>query len=140
MSYANVQFSVAAHMMTALGFHYGKEVTSGSLAESVRADPSFTRRTLSKLKKAGLVKTTRGRNGACVLAKSPDKITMLDIYRASQAPVTFAIHAYPVEKTCPVSSSIKGLMTDILDTAQADFEASLSRRTLASVVSGVPKS
>jgi len=49
------------------------------------------RKSLSKLSKAGLIVTTRGKNGASGLTRSPEKITLLDIYRASGAPATFAI-------------------------------------------------
>jgi DNA-binding IscR family transcriptional regulator len=97
MSVKSVQFAVAAHIMAALGFYHGEEISSATLAESVNANPTFVRKSLSKLSKAGLVVTTRGKSGASVLARAPKRITLLDIYRASAAPPAFAIHSYPVE-------------------------------------------
>src|ERR1700751_5376003 len=108
MSATSVQFTVAAHIMTALGFYHGKEIPSATLAESVNADPTFVRKSLSKLSKAGLIITTRGKNGASALRRSPKQITLLDIYRASAAPPAFAVHRYPANKRCPISSNIKG--------------------------------
>ena len=134
MPATNVQFTVAAHILAALGFFNGKEISSATLAESVNADPSFVRKSLSKLSKAGLIVTTRGKNGASTLTRSPKQITLLDIYRASAAPPTFAIHSYPVEKKCPISSNIKGSMSSVLKKAQAGFEKSLEGITLADVV------
>ena len=134
MSVKNVQFTVAAHIMAALGFFHGKEISSATLAESVNADPTFVRKSLSKLSKAGLIVTTRGKNGASTLTRSPKQITLLDIYRASAAPATFAIHRYPVEKRCPISSNIKGCMSSVLKKAQAGFEDTLDGITLADVV------
>jgi Rrf2 family protein len=134
MSVKNVQFTVAAHIMAALGFFHGKEISSATLAESVNADPTFVRKSLSKLSKAGLIVTTRGKNGASRLTRSPKQITLLDIYRASAAPATFAIHRYPVEKRCPISSNIKECMSSVLKKAQAGFENSLDGITLADVV------
>ena len=107
MSLKSVQFSVATHIMAFLGFNDGKEISSSTVAESVNADPTFVRKSLSKLTKAGLVLTTRGKSGASVLARSPRQITLLDIYRASAAPPVFAIHSYPTEQRCPVSSTLK---------------------------------
>jgi Rrf2 family protein len=133
MSAKNVQFTVAAHLMAALAFFHGQEISSGALAESVNADPTFIRKALSKLSKAGLVTTTRGKNGASTLTRSPKQITLLDIYRASAAPPTFAIHSYPVFKKCPISSNIKGCMSSVLKKAQANFEATLAGITLAQV-------
>jgi Rrf2 family protein len=137
MSTTSVQFTVAAHIMAALGFFRGKEITSATLAKSVKADPTFVRKSLSKLSKAGLIVTTRGKNGASTLARSPERITLLDIYRASAAPPTFAIHNYPVEKRCPISRNIKGCMSAVLKKAQNTFENTLDRLTLADVVAEI---
>lgn len=134
MSATSVQFTVAAHIMAALGFFHGKEVSSTILAESVNADPTFVRKSLSKLSKAGLIVTTRGKNGASRLTRSPKQITLLDVYRASAAPSAFSIHNYPVEKRCPISRNIKECMSSVLKKAQNGFENSLDRITLSDVV------
>jgi len=134
MSATSVQFTVAAHIMAALGFFEGKEIRSATLAESVNADPTFVRKSLSKLSKAGLIVTTRGKNGASTLTRPPGQITLLDVYRASAAPPTFAIHNYPVEKRCPISRNIKSCMSLVLKKAQNSFENTLGRITLAHVV------
>ncbi len=134
MSVKSVQFTVAAHIMAALGYYHGEEGSSATLAKSVNADPTFVRKSLSKLSKAGLIMTTRGRNGASVLTRSPKRITLLDIYRASAAPPTFAIHSYPVEKACPISSNIKGCMESVLRKGQDSFEKALDEITLTDIV------
>lgn len=134
MSQINVQFSVASHIMAALGLLDGEPVRSAQLAGSVNADPTFVRRVVSKLAKAGLVTTTRGKGGACALSRRPSDITMLDIYRASAAPAAFAVHDYPVAENCRVSRNIKACMDDILRDAQSGFEQRLARQTLAEIV------
>jgi Rrf2 family protein len=134
MSVKNVQFTVAAHIMAALGYHHGEEVSSAILANSVNADPTFVRKSLSKLSKAGLVVTKRGKSGASVLARPPRQITLLDIYRASAAPPAFAIHSYPVEKRCPISRHLKGCMSEVLSQAQYSFERSLAKITVADLL------
>jgi len=139
MAAANVQFAVATHIMTALGFHYGEELNSSVLAHSVNAEPTFVRKSLSKLAKAGLVVTTRGKNGACVLARSPRRITLRDIYLASEAPGAFAMHSYPVQKTCPISSNIKACMSAVQVQTRRGIEHALARTTLAAVVADIRK-
>ena len=134
MSVKSVQFAVAAHIMAALGYFHGEEISSAILADSVNADPTFVRKSLSKLSKAGLVVTKRGKSGASVLARAPRQITLLDIYRASAAPPAFAIHSYPVEKRCPVSRNLKECMSGVLSQAQNSFERSLAKITLAHLV------
>jgi Rrf2 family protein len=134
MSARSVQFTVAAHIMAALGYFHGEEISSATLADSVNADPTFVRKSLSKLSKAGLVVTKRGKSGASVLARPPRQITLLDIYRASTAPPAFAIHSYPVNKRCAVSCNLKECMSGVLSQAQYSFERSLAKITLASLV------
>jgi Rrf2 family protein len=134
MSVKSVQFTVAAHIMAALGYRHGEGLSSATLAESVSADPTFVRKSLSKLSKAGLVVTRRGKSGASTLSRSPRQITLLDIYRASAAPPAFAIHSYPVEKRCAVSCHLKECMSGLLSRAQNSFERSLARTTLADLV------
>ncbi|HEY0981087.1 MULTISPECIES: Rrf2 family transcriptional regulator [unclassified Schlesneria] len=139
MAATSVQFSVAIHMMAALAEHYGEAVRSDQLAASVKADSSFIRRSLSKLAKAGLVETTRGRNGACSLARPPEEITLLDIYRASGAPPPFSIHHYDVQEKCSVSVHIKFCLGDVLDKVRLSFEETLSKTTLADIISDLRK-
>ena len=134
MSVKSVQFTVAAHIMAALGYYHGEEVSSAILASSVNADPTFVRKSLSKLSKAGLVVTKRGKSGASVLACPPRQISLLDIYRASAAPPAFAIHSYPVEKRCPVSCHLKECMSEVLSQAQYSFERSLAKITVADLL------
>jgi len=120
--------------MAALGYYHGEEVSSAILASSVNADPTFVRKSLSKLSKAGLVVTKRGKSGASVLARPPRQISLLDIYRASAAPPAFAIHSYPVEKRCPVSCHLKECMSEVLSQAQYSFERSLAKITVADLL------
>ena len=134
MSVKSVQFAVATHIMVTLGYFHREEISSATLADSVNADPTFVRKSLSKLSKAGLVVTKRGKSGASVLARPPRRITLLDIYRASGAPPAFAIHSYPADKRCPVSCNLKECMAGVLSQAQHSFERSLAKITLASLI------
>jgi Rrf2 family protein len=133
----NTQFSIAVHMMAALGYRCTQGTTSAVLAQSVNTSPSFVRRVLAKLSKAGLVETTIGKTGACRLAKEPEDITLLDIYKAVDAPQAFAIHTYSEQKPCRVSCNIKSALEKALTKTQQAMEDSLEEITLASIVSDV---
>jgi Rrf2 family protein len=133
----NMQFSIAVHMMAGLGAHPEGGLKSRQLASSVNACPSFVRRVLSKLSKADLVRTTTGKKGSCALARSPRDISLLDIYRAVEAPKAFAIHAYPVQNSCAVSCGIKASMEKALDSAQKSMEAGLKKVLLADILSDI---
>lgn len=135
----NIQFSIAVHVMAGLACGCDNGVTSGHLAESVNTSPSFVRRTLAKLSKAGLVETTTGKAGACWLAKDVKAISLLDIYRAVDAPKAFSIHSYSEQKVCYVSCHIKAALEKALAKTQKAMEASLAEISLAQIVSDVKK-
>ena len=136
MSSSNVQFSVAVHIMAILGY-YDDPVKSSTLAKSVAAEPSFVRRSLSKLVKAGLVKATRGKTGGSALSRPAIDISLLEIYSASAAPGVFAIHEYHVDKECPISCNFKGSLSTVLGDAQGGFERALARTNLGDLVADI---
>jgi Rrf2 family protein len=130
----NTQFSIAVHLMAALGYHFDQEVISAELAGSVNTSASFVRRTLAKLSKAGLIVTATGKNGACRLACRPRDVSLLEIYRAVDAPKVFAIHDYAVQRQCPVSCRIKDALGKALGKTQTAFEKGLAQTSLADIV------
>jgi Rrf2 family protein len=139
MSLKNVQFAVATHIMVMLGCRKDEEIPSRLLADSVNADPTFVRKSLSKLAKAGLVVTRRGQAGASSLARPANRITLLDIYRASGSPPAFATHSYPVQSECIVSRNFKVCMSSVLSQTQNEFERSMSKISLAQLTHRVQK-
>jgi Rrf2 family protein len=132
----NNQFSIAVHVMAGLSYN-ARETTSSELAGSVNTSPSFVRRVLAKLSRAGLIETTMGKTGACRLAKNPRQISLLDIYRAVGAPRAFAVHTYKEQKDCRVSCHIKGALNNALNKAQKALDASLGNISLAQVVKDI---
>ena len=135
----NTQFSIAVHLMAGLAYRSDKDITSGRLAASVNTSPSFVRRTLARLSKAGLVETTTGKTGACWLAKDAKDISLLDIYRAVDAPKAFSIHNYAEQKVCAVSCHIKTALEKTLAKTQKAMETALDDVTLAQIVSDMKK-
>ena len=140
MSVTNTQFSIAIHVMAVLGYGVKVDLTSSDIAAgSINACPSFVRRILSKLSKAGLVRTSRGKSGTCLLARPARDISLLDIYEAVDAPKVFEVHTYPTQELCPVSSGFKSMMERMLDKSQLSFESNLSRTSLADIIEDLKK-
>ncbi|GAA5481195.1 Rrf2 family transcriptional regulator [Haloferula sargassicola] len=131
---ANTQFSIAVHLLAGLGCQPDMEATSSRLAASVNTSPSFLRRTLAKLSKAGLIHTTTGKAGSCRLARKPKDITLLDIYKAVEAPPAFAIHHYQPQNACYVSCNIKAALEFALSKPQQALEASLAGISLGQII------
>jgi len=71
MSVKSVQFTVAAHIMAALGYYHGEEVSSAILANSVNADPTFVRKSLLQALEGGLGRDKEGQERSeCACASS----------------------------------------------------------------------
>ena len=138
MASVNTQFSIAVHVLAALA-NYERPFTSEVLAGSVNANPVFVKRVLVKLSKAKLVKTTVGKSGGYALAKSPKSISLLDIYSAVNPPSVFAVHCYPSNKMCIVSSNIKEVMHEVLTDTQKVLESDLKQTTLENIVERIRK-
>jgi len=130
----NTQFSIAVHLLAGLGRNEDGLVVSSQLAHSVNTSASFIRRVVAKLSKAGLVITSTGKGGACRLARKASDISMLEIYRAVDAPKAFALHSYEPEPQCAVSCNIKMALSSVQEKAQSAFEHSLTGITLADVI------
>jgi Rrf2 family protein len=133
----NTQFPIAVHIMAALGHRRGADTTSAMLALSVNTSPSFVRRVLAKLSRAGLVETATGKAGACWLAREAKDISLLDIYQAVDAPKAFSIHGYDEQKACAVSCNIKVALEKALSKTQKAMEKSLDEITLSQIVNQV---
>ena len=84
------------------------KVTSDMIAGSVGVNPVIIRKTLSQLKKAGLIHVARGTGGA-ELAKAADEISLLDIYQAVEClgltGQLFGFHDNP-NPACPIGHNI----------------------------------
>jgi Rrf2 family protein len=126
-------------MAAAMGYREGRDTTSALLAASVNTSGSFIRRVLAKLSRAGLVKTTTGKGGACWLARPAADISLLDIYKAVDAPKAFSIHKYSEQKACAVSCHIKTALENALAKTQREMEKSLAKTSLAEVISNLKK-
>ena len=132
---ANSRFAVAVHAMAVLGSSGEKYVTSDRIAASVNTNPVVIRRLISSLVKSKLVESLPGKAGGARLSKKPDRVTLLDIYRAVESDGIFALHAKPEEKSCPVSCRMKAVLKPMFRSAEQAVEDALKRQTLADILS-----
>lgn len=133
----NTRFPVAVHLL-AFATLYGEHSTSALLAKSIGTNPVVVRRLSALLKKAGLI-TVHAGVGGISLNRTPEEISLLDIYRAVQDeadPPLFDLHRNPNEN-CPVGLNIHSALEKPLSAAQAALEDSLRQQTLAQVVAEI---
>lgn len=134
----DMQFSsrltIATHILLCIEiFKDDYKVTSNFLAGSINVNPVIIRNVLGLLSSAGIVEIKAGVGGAS-LAKSPDEITLLDIFKAVEKEESlFHFHENP-NPQCPVGRNVHNIMDSKLDTIQSAVENELSKITLSQLI------
>lgn len=133
----NTRFSVGVHILAAIALSSKGRRTSALLAKSVNTNSVVIRRVTGYLKKVGIVDSQPGVKGIC-LAKEPQNITLLDVYKAvnSKSDSIFDIHKNP-EPTCYIGGNILGTLNAPLQAAQNAMEASLAKTTIDDIAAGI---
>jgi Rrf2 family protein len=134
-SVSNSRLSLAVHILTCLvEFASPWEVeTSERIARSVNTNPVILRRLLGTMEKEHLVTVQRGANAGWKLARKPEEITLLDVYRAVESGALFALHHTPPNSRCRVGAGIGSALTDVYAGAQQALEEELARTTIADI-------
>ncbi len=135
------RFTIALHIFACIDtFGQDHKITSEFLADSVNVNPVIIRKLLSQLKGAGLVTVQRG-SGGTALAKPPEDITFLDVYRAVECVEKgelFHFHENPNRK-CPVGRNIHHVLDEKLQQIQRAMEQEMAGITVADVIRDTQK-
>lgn len=128
------RLTIATHILLCIEiFKDDYKVTSNFLAGSINVNPVIIRNVLGLLSSAGIVEIKAGVGGAS-LAKSPDEITLLDIFKAVEKEESlFHFHENP-NPQCPVGRNVHNIMDSKLDTIQSAVENELSKITLSQLI------
>ncbi|MFB9993176.1 Rrf2 family transcriptional regulator [Deinococcus oregonensis] len=131
----NSQYSIAVHILTLLDSSSGP-MGSAEIADSVGVNPVVIRNVTGLLRRAGLLNTQRGVAGA-QLTRPAHQISLLDVYRAAQAPESvLKLHQHP-NPACPVGAGIQRALEEVYGQAQAALESRLAELTLADITRAV---
>ena len=101
-----------SRMLHVLVHLHGRKGTASSeeIATMLDTKPVLVRRMMAGLRTAGYVNSTGGRGGGWTLAADPDTITVLDVYRALEEPVIFAIGPSVDHPGCAAEEAITGTL------------------------------
>ena len=130
---------VATHILLCIAL-LGDEhkTTSTFLAGSVGVNPVIVRNVLGQLKAAGLVPVEPGVGGA-TLARDPEQITLLDVFRAVEEHESlFRFHENP-NPECPVGRNVHAVLGKSLAAVDDAMEAQLAATTLADLMDATTK-
>lgn len=133
---ANSRMSLAVHVLTWIAFDRSgtdKEVgTSQHIATSVNTNPVVIRRSLSELREAGLVSSSRSRGWA--LTRDASEITLLDVYCAVGGEEIFGLHSSPPDAECYVGYGIQPALSRVYERATAAMCESLAQTSISDIL------
>lgn len=121
----------ALRAMSFLSAKSPDSVNTGQIAAATEVPPAYLAKVLQSLRKAGIVRSQRGRGGGISLARQPEDLTILEVVNAvdpirriRKCPIGLATHGV---KLCPMHSR--------LDAALAMTEDIFRETTLAELLS-----
>ena len=79
--------ALALHSMVHLAMAPEEQFTTAEIADSFEASRHHLAKVHQKLKKAGLMESKRGPSGGVLLGRSPEQITLLEIYEVMEGEI-----------------------------------------------------
>ena len=131
---SNTHFSMAVHVLSALAYNDGEVIGSEQLAKTVGTNPSFLRGLIGQLREAGLVETHLGKGGGTTLARPASKITLHDVYQATESTPLLRSHAPDCESSCVVARKMTELLDNVNEQLEDTLAAELKQTTVADLV------
>lgn len=131
------RFAVAIHVLTLLTYYRDEPLTSEFIAESVNTNPVVIRRSLGALRDAHLVSSHSGNGGGWQLLRSPEAITLSDVYRVVEMQALFPLPISSPNPECVVGHSIQQALDGYFKEIEEVLEERLAQRTIAQMLESV---
>ena len=133
----STHFAVAVHVLVFIAEQGGSPVTSATIAGSVGTNPSFVRRVLARLGRAGLTAGQEGGGGGTVLARPAEAITLRDVSHAVD-PTRELVPLHPSpHPMCKIGRNIKGVLGATVQQVEETVDTQLDRTTIADLLADV---
>lgn len=137
---ANSRLTTAVHALCWLELARRRghsSLTSEEIAASLASNPALLRRALGPLRRAGILRTSRGRGAGWSLARPAGRIRLDEVCDALGDEDMFALHPHDPNQACPVGFGIRPVLSEVYADAQDAVRASLAGRTVAQVLDTV---
>ena len=129
----STRLSDAVHILVFIQQSDSATVSSADIAVSIKTNPSYVRQIMANLKAAGLLNGSRGQ-ATPELSKSPEGITLLDIYKAVEKDKPLLHLDTHTNPECGVGVNIQLALADYYEQIQKDVEMSMQKITLQNII------
>ena len=129
----STKLSDTLHILVFLSLVTDQRLTSARIAESVKTNPAYIRQLMSALNAAGIISNTQGQANASLL-RSPDEITMLDVYHAVEGNKPLLHLDVDTNPECGVGINIQLAIADFYRDVQQVAEQKMNEITLQNII------
>lgn len=136
---SNSRFTIAVHLLTMMAWSDGDSVKSEQIAHSVNTHPVVIRRLLCELAASNLIVSQAGSAGGSRLARKPEQITLLDVYRTVESAAVFSLHRHRPNPRCPIGANIATVLADVREDIDLAIEQVLAGITVEDIMFRVKK-
>jgi Rrf2 family protein len=131
---ANTRMATAVQILCVIAYKGADGTNSEIIAKSLRTNPVVVRRLLKSMEQQGLVEIRPGKDGGVQLRRTPDQITLDQIYKAVESETAVFALRPRGNLNCPVDSRMKGLLAPVFKAADNAVKATLRQTSLGSFV------
>lgn len=128
----NSRLSLALHTLGHMAAEPDRSQISSDIASHAGTNPVVVRRVLGKLRKAGLLTSEKGHSGGWKLARSPQDITLADIYLALDEQL-IAGGKDTDDRHCSVEHALYEKVSSALQDVERSLVEQLATTTIADV-------
>lgn len=131
----STKLSDAIHLMAFIHINPKQDLSSSTIAYSIRTNPSHVRQLMMALRKAGLLKSSQGQ-AKPYLAKPLASITLLDVYLAVEGQKPLLHLDNNINPECNVGVNILYTLQDYYQRVQNAAESEMQKITLEDIIQG----
>ena len=129
----STRLSDAVHILLFIYLNQETRLSSDQIAKSICTNPSYVRRLMAEMKEAGLIRSMRGQANP-MLQRSPDSITLLDVYRAVEDQKPLLHLDTHTNQECGVGVNIQLALQEHYDRIQEIAEKAMGETSLQDIL------
>ncbi len=134
----SVKLSDAVHILTYIYFSDLSTITSKDIAFSIKTNPSYVRQLMSAMKKSGIISNSQGK-ATPTLSKSPQDISLLDIYQAVEGNKPLLHLDTHINPECGIGVNIQYVLKNTYEDIQNSINQNLASISLQSLFNDYQK-
>lgn len=128
----NSRLSLALHTLSHMAEDPDRVRTSADIADHAGTNPVVVRRVLGRLREAGLLTSEKGHAGGWRLARSPQQITLADVYLALDERMIATVPDDQVP-SCSVEHALFRRVTTVLTEVEKSLVQKLSETPISAI-------